>query len=391
MFQDSTGDGSTFVGALPRSDAWPSGGQSAFFILNRIDPANAGYAFFGLDDLAQNLADITMYKTGTGTAPDFCLANSAFACRFRMYQSGKFEFSDPVVSAATGIDLGSTTQAWRNLFIHGAGTYGSHSFKLDGTPTAHRTVTFPDAASNTVQPLTCGGTDKVSAISSAGVITCTADTGGSGSPGGSDKNVQYNNSGAFGGVGNNATATNKYLQQVSSGTPSFVQVADADLSFTDNTTGNVSTSAHGYTPKAPNTTTTFLRGDATWGTPTPGVMMTQLAGGSALTVNQFCAPFGSISCNATENNRKMAAPWAGTIKNCSAKTIATQGGTATTVTLNKNGSSCNISITITANAGAGIFSDNTNTCSVARDDDLNWAITTASSALVANLYCQVYP
>ena len=46
-------------------------------------------------------------------------------------------------------------------------------------PTADRAVTFPDAASNTVRPLTCGGTDKVSAIAATGVITCTADTGGS--------------------------------------------------------------------------------------------------------------------------------------------------------------------------------------------------------------------
>lgn len=46
--------------------------------------------------------------------------------------------------------------------------------------TAARTVTFPDAASNTVQPLTCTSTDKVSAIAATGVITCTADSGGGG-------------------------------------------------------------------------------------------------------------------------------------------------------------------------------------------------------------------
>jgi len=47
-------------------------------------------------------------------------------------------------------------------------------------PTAARTVTLPNADSNTVQPLTCGGTDKVSAIAGTGVITCTADQGGAG-------------------------------------------------------------------------------------------------------------------------------------------------------------------------------------------------------------------
>lgn len=54
-------------------------------------------------------------------------------------------------------------------------------------------------------------------------------SGSGGAPGGSDKNVQYDNAGAFGGIANNSTATNKYLQQVSSGTPSFQQVAVADI------------------------------------------------------------------------------------------------------------------------------------------------------------------
>ncbi len=45
-------------------------------------------------------------------------------------------------------------------------------------PTANRTHTFPNADSNTVQPATCSGSDKVSAVSSLGVITCTADVSG---------------------------------------------------------------------------------------------------------------------------------------------------------------------------------------------------------------------
>lgn len=57
--------------------------------------------------------------------------------------------------------------------------------------------------------------------------------GGGGTPGGIDKNVQYNNAGAFGGVANNGTATKKYLQQVSAGAPSFQQVDHTDLSGID--------------------------------------------------------------------------------------------------------------------------------------------------------------
>jgi len=42
---------------------------------------------------------------------------------------------------------------------------------------------------------------------------------------------------------------------------------DATISTTDVTTNDVSTSKHGWTPKAPNDITKFLRGDATWDKP----------------------------------------------------------------------------------------------------------------------------
>lgn len=47
-------------------------------------------------------------------------------------------------------------------------------------------------------------------------------------------------------------------------------LSDATISTTDITTNNVSITKHGFTPKAPNNTTTFLRGDATWATPSGG-------------------------------------------------------------------------------------------------------------------------
>jgi hypothetical protein len=56
-----------------------------------------------------------------------------------------------LLSAATSIDLGSTTAPFRNLYIYGAGTFGTTSIKLAGTPTGARTVTFPD--SNTTVPI----------------------------------------------------------------------------------------------------------------------------------------------------------------------------------------------------------------------------------------------
>lgn len=44
-------------------------------------------------------------------------------------------------------------------------------------------------------------------------------------------------------------------------------VTEAKQTLADNTTNDVSTTKHGYVPKAPNSTSVFLRGDATWGTP----------------------------------------------------------------------------------------------------------------------------
>lgn len=44
-------------------------------------------------------------------------------------------------------------------------------------------------------------------------------------------------------------------------------IRESDLTLADSTTNDVSTSAHGFAPKAPNNTYTFLRGDASWAAP----------------------------------------------------------------------------------------------------------------------------
>ena len=48
--------------------------------------------------------------------------------------------------------------------------------------------------------------------------------------------------------------------------PAWGAVTEAMQTLADNVTNDVSTTKHGYTPKAPNDTTKFLRGDATWAT-----------------------------------------------------------------------------------------------------------------------------
>jgi hypothetical protein len=47
-------------------------------------------------------------------------------------------------------------------------------------------------------------------------------------------------------------------------------IVEAAITLADNTTNDVSITKHGFAPKAPNNTTSFLRGDGTWATPTGG-------------------------------------------------------------------------------------------------------------------------
>lgn len=48
--------------------------------------------------------------------------------------------------AQTGVDVGSTTKPFRDLYLFGSGTFATTYLKLTGTPTSTRTVTFPDAS-----------------------------------------------------------------------------------------------------------------------------------------------------------------------------------------------------------------------------------------------------
>lgn len=50
----------------------------------------------------------------------------------------------------TGIDTGSTTKPFRNLFLYGSGTYGSTYIELTGTPTGARVLTLPNATDTLV-------------------------------------------------------------------------------------------------------------------------------------------------------------------------------------------------------------------------------------------------
>lgn len=63
---------------------------------------------------------------------------------------------------------------------------------------------------------------------------------------------------------------NEFLQTNGSGVSTWAVVTDALLSTSDITTNNVSTSKHGFAPKAPNDATKFLNGVGAWAVPSGG-------------------------------------------------------------------------------------------------------------------------
>jgi hypothetical protein len=70
---------------------------------------------------------------------------------------------------------------------------------------------------------------------------------------------------------------------------------EAQISFTDITTNNVSTSKHGYTPKLDNNAAHFLDGTGAWGTPAGAGTVTHTGG--ALTLNELVCGAGSADIN----------------------------------------------------------------------------------------------
>lgn len=88
------------------------------------------------------------------------------------------------------------------------------------------------------------------------------------------------------------TLTNK---TIAGGSNTLSGITEAMLSTSDNTTLDVTTSKHGFAPKAPNDTSKFLRGDATWAAPSNPIV-------TALGVGSFIFAYlnsGSVAAGGT--------------------------------------------------------------------------------------------
>ena len=196
----------------------------------------------------------------------------------------------PALSLPSTVDLSSKTmKGGTPLVLDGATADANKTTLVVTDPTAARSFTLPNADSVAVQPATCAGTDKVSAINSSGVITCSVDQSG----GGSAHNLLssthpdtvasspvlgellYGNATpAWDKLGGNTTTTKKYLSQTGTGAastaPNWSQPSFSELSGSatagqvpnlENQNGTL-TPAKGGTG-ASNTATSgrYLRGD----------------------------------------------------------------------------------------------------------------------------------
>lgn len=76
------------------------------------------------------------------------------------------------------IDLGATATPWRDLYLYGSGTFGSHSFRITGTPTGNRVMTIPGGASDTFGLIGTAQTwSAINTFTTVGGITLSAGNG----------------------------------------------------------------------------------------------------------------------------------------------------------------------------------------------------------------------
>lgn len=83
-------------------------------------------------------------------------------------------------------------------------------------------------------------------------------------------------------------------------------VTEADQTLADNTTKDVSTSMHGYVPKAPNDTGKVLLGDGTWGYPTSKVIVRAYKSAAAQTITQDVATKVTFDVETFDTNSNFA-------------------------------------------------------------------------------------
>lgn len=135
-------------------------------------------------------------------------------------------------------------------------------------------------------------------------------------------------------------------------------ISESNFSFTDITTANTSTSAHGLVPKLPNDQTKYFNGVGNYATPVAWIGA--CVGGSSVTASttQYAPIAGQNNFNSTEAARQFVMPVAGTLKNLYVVTGTNQPASGSIViTVRENGVDQALTLTVAANATANTFSD----------------------------------
>jgi hypothetical protein len=218
-------------------------------------------------------------------------------------------------------------------------------------------------------------TDVVKVQLNSGVKTLQT---GATAPGGSNGQIQYNNSGAFGGldtvpVGNGGTGQSSYT--------------NGQL-LIGNTTGNTLTKA--TLTQGSNITITNGGGSITIAAASGGIggwsdTTARTVGASS---TQYLYPLNpGAASNSTETNRQNRIPSTFTFSNLYITTISTQGNDgALTCTIRVNGSTdSSLSVAISANAVAGTFSDTTHSVSLSAADLISLKCVNASASTSAGI------
>jgi len=162
-------------------------------------------------------------------------------------------------------------------------------------------------------------------------------------------------------------------------------ITDANLSTSDITTNDASTSKHGFIKKLDNNSSHFMDGTGAWDSPLAYEVLPAhgLNGTIAAGATQSLPPF-FYGLNATRYNVKI--PRGGTLKNLSMVTNSAQPGTGTLVaTVYVNNVATAIVATVAAGGAAQTAQDTTHTVAVSAGDLVAWDVKNNASSASAQI------
>ena len=184
------------------------------------------------------------------------------------------------------------------------------------------------------------------------------------------------------GVGPGTTTT--VMHGNAAGAKSFGAVVEADQTLADNTTNNVSTTKHGYAPKAPNDATKFLDGTGAYTTPSGGSSYGtnyQVAGSNLIVVagqTYWCGvqnmPGAVGTCQGSEGQQVLISPTAGTMGPLCIRNVTAGNSTGTYQLIVMKGtgitgkSATALDITLATDIAANTLTCDTDAVSVSAND-----------------------